>query len=97
MPLIKVTISELQGAANKVSQANSNFRDAAAALKAAADALADTWEGGAHDAFVQEQDQINKWYDTMAEVVDGFVSSMTQAAADYEATDQAGAQIVRRN
>lgn len=97
MSLIKVRISELQGAASKISQANQTFRDAAIALKAAAEALADTWEGGAHDAFVQEQEQINKWYEMMAEVVDGFVVSMNQAAVDYNETDQAGAQLIRRN
>lgn len=97
MSLIKITISELQGAATKVSQANETFREAAAALKAAADALAETWEGGAHDVFVQEQEQINKWYETMAEVVDGFVTSMNQAAVDYNETDQAGAQLIRKN
>lgn len=97
MSLTVVNIPELQGAANKISQANETFREAAAALKAAADALADTWEGGAHDVFVQEQEQINQWYAKMAEVVDGFVTSMNQAAVDYDETDKAGAQLIRRN
>lgn len=97
MPLIKVKISELQNAASKVSQANASFRDAAMALKAAADALADTWDGGAHDAFVQEQEQIDKWYKMMAEVVDGFVDSLNQAAIDYIETDITGANLIRRN
>lgn len=97
MPLIKVKISELQSAASKVSQANQTFREAAAALKASADALAETWEGGAHDAFVQEQEQIDKWYKMMAETVDGFVASMSQAAVDYEETDVTAAQLIRSN
>lgn len=97
MSLIKVKISELQNAASKVSQANASFRDAAVALKAAADALADKWDGGAHDAFVQEQEQIDKWYKMMAEVVDGFVASMNQAAIDYNDTDIDAANLIRRN
>jgi len=97
MPLIKVKISELQNAASKVSQANATFREAAAALKTAADALSETWEGGAHDAFVQEQAQIDKWYTMMADVVDGFVVSMNQAAIDYNETDVGAAQLIRSN
>ena len=97
MSQIKVRISELQNAAGKVSQANTTFREAAAALKAAADALADTWEGGAHETFVQEQEQIDKWYMTMADVVDGFVDAMNQAAVDYTETDIAAAQLIRSN
>lgn len=97
MPLIKVKVSELQSAASKVSQANQTFREAAAALKAAGDALAETWEGGAHDTFVQEQEQIDRWYKTMAEVVDGFVASMKQAAVDYPETDARAAQLIRSN
>lgn len=97
MPLIKVKISELQNAANKVSQANATFREAAVALKAAADALSGTWEGGAHDSFVQEQEQIDKWYTMMADAVDGFVASMNQAAIDYMDTDNSAAQLIRSN
>lgn len=97
MPLIKVTISELQNAASKISQANQTFREAAAALKAAADALEATWEGGAHDEFVAEQAKINDWYNTMADVVDGFVVSMGQTAVDYGDTDSAAAQLIRKN
>ena len=97
MPLIKVTISELQNAAKKVSQANETFREAAIALKNAADALSGTWEGGAHDAFVEEQEKIDQWYMKMADVVDGFVTSMGQTAVDYNETDVAAAQLIRKN
>jgi len=97
MPNIKVSPSEMQNAASKVSQANETFRAAAAALKAAANELADTWEGGAHDAFVQEQQEIDKWYAAMAEVVDGFVTNLNQSAVDYDETDAKGAQLIRRN
>lgn len=97
MPNIKVSTSEMQNAASKVSQANETFRAAAAALKAAANALADTWEGGAHDAFVQEQQEIDKWYAMMADVVDGFVANLNQSAVDYDETDAKGAQMIRSN
>lgn len=95
MAVFKVGIPEMENAAAKVNQANQNFRDAAAALKAAADALNDTWEGGAHDAFVAEQEQIDQWYKTMAEVVDGFVAAMKQTAADYVETDHGVAQEIK--
>ncbi len=95
MAVFKVGIPELENAASKVNQANQIFREAAAALKAAADALNDTWEGGAHDAFVAEQEQIDQWYKTMADVVDGFVAAMKQTAADYVETDHSVAQDIK--
>lgn len=95
MAVFKVGIPELENAASKIGQANQNFRDAAAALKAAADALSETWEGGAHDAFVAEQEQIDQWYKTMADVVDGFVAAMKQTAAEYVETDHSVAAEIK--
>lgn len=95
MPMIEVTISELQGAATKVSQSNESFREAAAALKAAADELAGTWEGTAHDAFVAEQQQIDAWYKQMAECVDAYVDSMKNAAEAYLRTDAEGVSLIK--
>lgn len=95
MAMIEVTLSELQGAANKVSQSNESFREAAAALKAAADELAGTWEGTAHDAFVAEQQQIDTWYRQMAECVDAYVASMKAAAEAYARTDAEGVATIR--
>ncbi len=91
---LTVTISELTSAAQKIAQANESFREAATALKQAADALADTWEGDAHEIFVQEQEQIDQWYKQMANVVDTYVAAMKQTASDYEATDAAAVGII---
>ena len=97
MSFTRVTVSELQSAAARFSQSNQTMREAAAALKAAADALADTWEGEAHDVFVNEQQRINQWYETMFEVIDGFVAAMNQASVEYVNTDQMGAQRIKNS
>jgi len=93
---IEVTISELVGAANSIKQANENFRTAAQAMKQASQALADEWSGDARDAFVAEQEQIDSWYVTMAEVVDTFIAAMQQSANDYNETDSEAANIVKK-
>lgn len=96
MALIQVTLSELQNAASKIAQANETFLEAATALKAAADALAETWEGTSHDSFVQEQEEIDKWYKMMNEVVTAYVDSMNVAVTEYNETDKGAAAMIRR-
>ena len=97
MPLsIELTMSELVGATNSIKQANEAFRQAANAMKQAAQALAEEWSGDARDAFVAEEEQIDSWYATMAEVVDGYIAAMQQTAADYEETDTAAANAVKK-
>ncbi|MBE5801779.1 MAG: WXG100 family type VII secretion target [Clostridiales bacterium] len=97
MALIEVTISELQGAASKISKANETFREAAAAVKSASEALAGTWEGTSRDAFVAEQQEIDNWYKMMAECVAQYVESMNAAASAYQQTDSEAAQQIRNS
>ena len=93
---IEVTISELSNAANSIKQANENFRQANEAMQQAAQALAEEWSGDARDSFVAEQEQIDSWYKTMAEVVDGFVNAMNQSVTDYNDTDSEAANVIKR-
>ena len=95
MANITVTISELQNAAEKISQACEQYQAAANSLKSAADALAATWEGDSQVAFVNEQEQANAWYLKMAEIVNEYVAEMKAAASKYEETDQEAAQTIR--
>lgn len=95
MAIIQVTISELRGAANKIAKANEGFREAVAAVKAASEALGDTWEGPTRDAFIAEQEQIDKWYNMMSECVDQYVASMNTAATEYENTDMAARDLIK--
>lgn len=97
MALIEVTVSELQGAASRISKANETFRDAANALKNAADELAGLWKGTASEAFVEEQQEIDTWYKMMADCVDEYVSSMNTAADDYLRTDEEAAAMIGKN
>ena len=94
---IRVTISELQSAAQKISQACESYRSAAASLKNAADALAATWEGDSQVAFAAEQEQANAWYNKMAEIVDSYVNQLNNAAAKYPATDSEAANLIGSN
>lgn len=93
---IEVTISELSNAANSIKQANENFRQANEAMQQAAQALAEEWSGDARDSFVAEQEQIDGWYKTMAEVVDAFVAQMNQTVNDYNETDNEAANAIKR-
>lgn len=97
MALIQVTISELTGAANKIAKSNESFREAVAAVKAATEALADTWEGPTRDAFVAEQEQIDGWYKSMSDCVDQYVASMNAAANAYLETDAAASNLIKSN
>ena len=92
---IMVTISELQSAADKIAQACEQYQAAANSLKAAADELADTWEGDSQVAFIGEQEQANQWYMKMADIVNEYVAQMKAAAAKYLETDQSAAQTIR--
>lgn len=95
MALIQVTVSELQSAANKISKANETFRETAAAVKTAAEALGDTWEGPSRDAFIAEQEEIDNWYRLMSECVDAYVASMNTAATEYLETDKAASDLIK--
>lgn len=95
MANIMVTISELQNAAERISQACEQYQAAANSLKSAADALAATWEGDSQVAFVNEQEQANAWYLKMADIVNEYVAEMKAAASKYEETDQSAAQTIR--
>lgn len=92
---IEVTISELEGAADKIIQACEQYESAAASLKAAADGLAGTWEGDSQIAFVNEQEQANAWYKKMAAIVNQYAAQMKAAAAKYVSTDADAAGHIR--
>ena len=94
---IRVTVSELQSAAQKLSQACESYRAAAASLKSAADALAATWEGDSQVKFAAEQEQANAWYNKMAEIVDNYVAQLNSAAAKYTETDSEAANLIGSN
>lgn len=94
--LIEVTCSELRNAASSISKSNDAFRDAAAALQAAAEELTSIWEGDSRDKFVSGMEQRKVWYEQMSEIVDEYVQSMNDIAAKYEEMDEQGASIVRK-
>ena len=65
--LLKVTISELEAAANNLKAAVENYGQATTATKAAADTVSAGWEGDAREAFVAEQENAIQWYRQVAE------------------------------
>ena len=60
MARFEVTVSEMQSAANKISQAAENFLNVANQTFASAQALADSWEGDSQVAFQAEQQQADR-------------------------------------
>ena len=95
MARFEVTVSEMQSAANKISQAAENFLNVANQTFASAQALAESWEGDSQVAFVDEQNKANEWYNRMMEIVDTYVSSLQTAAKTYQDADNESASTIR--
>lgn len=97
MKVLEVTVSELTNGANSMKAANNEFREAFENMKQAADALADTWQGPAHDVFIQQEEQKNRWYRQIADIVEEYAQSMLAAAQEYEQVDKQGAATIRKH
>jgi len=95
MPRFEVTISEMQNAANKISQAAQDFLNAAGQTFSAAEALGQSWEGDSQVAFMAEQQQANAWYKKMVEIVNTYVSSLQNAAKTYQEADAQSASNIK--
>ena len=95
MARFEVTISEMQSAASKISQAAENFRDAATQTLNAANTLAESWEGDSQVAFVEEQQKANEWYNKMMSIVDNYVASLQNAAKAYQEADNQSASDIK--
>lgn len=79
-----VNISELVQAAAKMNEALGNYREAIGNVKAAADELASKWEGDGQVAFVADQEQAYKWYNSLADVVMNMIEEAKKVAQRYE-------------
>ncbi len=90
----KVTISEINACADKLTQALDQFRSATDAAKSAADTLASQWEGDAQVAFVNEQGRTNAWFVQMANIVEVYIQALHAAASAYEAYEAASAAAI---
>ena len=95
MARFEVTVSEMQNAANKISQAAENFRNAAQQVLSSAQNLGGTWEGDSQVAFMAEQEQANQWYNKMMEIVNTYVESLNNAAKTYQEADEAAASNIK--
>lgn len=93
---LQVTCSELRSAAQKIAQANEEYRAAAGNLQAAADEVAGMWEGDTRDKFVSGMEQRKAWYEQMSGIVDEYVQVMQQIADKYEQMDAQGAALIRK-
>ena len=95
MARFEVTVSEMQSAANKISQAAENFLNVANQTFASAQALAESWEGDSQVAFQAEQQQANEWYKKMVEIVNTYVNSLQNAAKAYQQADSEAASNIK--
>ena len=95
MARFEVTVSEMQSAANKISQAAQDFLNAANQTFASAQQLAESWEGDSQVAFVAEQQQANEWYKKMVEIVNTYVASLNNAAKAYQQADSEAAANIK--
>ena len=92
---LRVTISELEAAADKLKSATAEYGDATNATKAAADTVAAGWEGDAQVAFVEEQEEAVRWYQQVAQAVELYASAIKAAAALYKDLDIESVNIIR--
>ena len=97
MKTLEVTVSELTSGASNIRSANEALRDTAAQMKQAADELAAMWEGPTKERFVSVQADINQWYQQISSVVEEYAKSMETAANEYENTDKAAANAIRKH
>ena len=88
MARFEVTISEMYNAASRIHQAADDYLTAACNASAAAEALAETWEGDSQVAFMQEQRQAEEWFRRMAELVVSYVQMIQRAARAYQQADE---------
>ena len=95
MARFEVTISEMQNAASKISQAAEDFLNAAGQTFSAAEQLGQSWEGDSQVAFMGEQQKANEWYKKMTEIVKSYVSSLQNAAKTYQQADSESASNIK--
>lgn len=95
MTEITVTISEMKSVAGTIERAVRDFREAAEQVFQCAEALSETWEGASRDAFIQEQQNANEWYNQMMDIVNDYVTILHTAADDYQTADTTAASIIR--
>ena len=95
MARFEVTVSEMQSAANKISQAAQDFLNAANQTFASAQQLAESWEGDSQVAFMEEQRLANEWYKQMMALVNTYVSNLQEAAQLYEGADSESAAAIK--
>ena len=95
MARFEVTVSEMQNAANKISQAAQDFLNTANQTFACAQQLAESWEGDSQVAFQAEQQQANEWYKKMTDIVNTYVASLQNAAKSYQQADNEAASTIK--
>ena len=95
MAKIKVTLSEMTSAANKLQSASENFLSSAQSALSSAEALAGCWEGDANAAFQDEQRKANQWYKQMMELVHAYIENLKEAREIYETTDEDAAAAIK--
>lgn len=82
-----VTLSEMSGAASKISQAAADFLQVAGQVLSSADSLSACWEGDSQVAFSTEQQNANAWYNKMMGIVDTYVEALNSAVRQYAEAD----------
>lgn len=95
MAKIKVTLSEITTAVNRLQSASENFLSSAKSALSSAEALAGYWEGDANTAFQEEQRRANQWYKQMMDLVHNYMANLKEARQIYESTDEDAAAAIK--
>ena len=92
----EVTLSAMTDAATNIKNLNEQFVDEANQTYQAAQTLNDGWKGDASDTFLQNMEQLHKWMNEMAEVLDTYVTELNASREKYENADVSAAKNFAR-
>jgi len=91
-----VDVVEAAQAQAKMMEAIQNYKEATAAVKAAADDIASKWEGDAKEAFVENETNAYNFYVGIATVATGAAEAVKKMISEYTDTEAKLKSIVSR-
>lgn len=91
MDNIKVTLSEMRGAASTIKTQAQNFRDHANETYTEASNLHNEWEGDASEEFLERMENMKQIMQNLSDILDKFPVALEKGAETYEQADATAA------
>lgn len=87
--------AQLRQVASQINQANEIIRQTKDGCKAAAERLANNWEGDAREAFVSEQLKATTWLEKMIEIIREIVNTIDKVNNSYSSVEQTVSSMIK--